>query len=465
VLKEKREQLAKLATQIKAAADTFHAAGKRWADDAARANWDKLNSDYNTLRSEIETLVREDREASEVAARSAEIDAYLRQPAAAPAGLRLAQPGSEDRTDRRPSGPTAEQRALALQGWCLSQRGMIDDLRQEHVDAARACRVNMADAQFTVALPGLGRTVRGSVLNHAEMRAAMGVSVDTAGGYTVPEGFVANLEIALKAYGGVRNVAEIVRTSTAQPLPWPTMDDTSNSGEVLGENVSTSTTGTSPTMGSVIFGAHKFSSKLVQISSELLRDSAFNLASEIGRLIGIRLGRAIATKCTTGAGNGAQPTGIVTRATLGVTTASATAITFDEVIKLIYSVDPAYRQGPGAGFLLHDNVVGALRLLKDGMGRYLWSAGSVTSGLQDRIWNFPYQVAMEMASTVTSAAKTMLFGDLSKYKIREVGNIRLRRLVERFAEYDQEGFIGFMEVDGDLLDAGTHPVKYMLQAT
>ena len=126
-------------------------------------------------------------------------------------------------------------------------------------------------------------------------------------------------------------------------------------------------------------------------------------------------------------------------------------------------VDRAYRQSPGAGFLLHDLVMSYLRKLKDGMGRYLVSMGSVNTGEPDRILGFPSCTSMENDSTVAAAKKTLLFGDLTKFKIREVGNIRLKRLVERFAEFDQEAFIGFMEADSDLIDAGTHPVKYLLQ--
>jgi HK97 family phage major capsid protein len=324
----------------------------------------------------------------------------------------------------------------------------------------------------------------------------MGVSTDVLGGYTVPEGFVMNLEYALRAYGGLRNVAEVLRTETAQPLPWPTIADTTpgstdpiyggsliNVGELLGENVATSLQGTPPAMGAVIFGAQKFSSKLIQISTELLRDSAFNLATYIGKIIGERLGRIIAQKIVTGSGGGIVPRGILNAVPTppgsgslgtGYTTASATGVTFDDLSSLIFSVDPAYRAAPGAGFCLHDKYVGMIRLLKDGVGRYLWSAGSVQTGMEPRIWSYPYQICQEypydlsghvLDSTVSNGigattylTKLMTFGDHSKYKIREVATVRMKRLVERFAEYDQDGFIGYMECDGDLVDAGTHPI-------
>jgi HK97 family phage major capsid protein len=246
-----------------------------------------------------------------------------------------------------------------------------------------------------------------------------------------------------------------------------------NFGELLGENVATSLLGTPPTMGAVIFGAQKFSSKLIQISTELLRDSAFQLATVISKIIGERLARVTAQKWAVGSGYGIVPRGIVPAAYAAATTANGTSIQFDDVLKLIFSVDPAYRTSPGACFLLHDKMVYALRLLKDGMGRYLWSGGSVQTGEEPAIWGYPYQTVMEMpydtsghtldalqttGISPSTQSNLILFGDVSKYKVREVATIRMKRLVERFAEYDQDGFIGYLEADGDLIDAGTHPV-------
>jgi HK97 family phage major capsid protein len=67
-----------------------------------------------------------------------------------------------------------------------------------------------------------------------------------------------------------------------------------------------------------------------------------------------------------------------------------------------------------------------------------------------------------MASTIESGAKTMLFGQLDKYKIREVRGLRLMRMRELYAETDQEGFVAFFRADGNLLDAGVDPVKHMV---
>jgi HK97 family phage major capsid protein len=57
--------------------------------------------------------------------------------------------------------------------------------------------------------------------------------------------------------------------------------------------------------------------------------------------------------------------------------------------------------------------------------------------------------------------KIALFGDFKKFILRYVNNMRLVRLVERFGDTDEIALCAFWRFDTDLLDAGTHPVKYM----
>ena len=292
---------------------------------------------------------------------------------------------------------------------------------------------------------------------HREGRAGMSTT-DNVGGYTIPTGFVNNFEIALLAFGGPRQVADVIRTDSGNDLPWPTANDTGNTGVLLAEETTIGTT-VNPTVSIKTFYAYKMSSKLIQISPELLQDSAFDMAAEIGRMLGERIGRCECTYYTTGTGS-SQPSGCVTGATAGNTTASATAITADEIIDLIHTIDASYRQG--AAFMMHDTVLSYIRKLKDGNGVYLWQPG-MTFGKPDMIFGYPVYINTAMSSTITATDKTMMFGQWSKFKIRDVAQIRLRRLVERYADTDQEGFVAFHRTDSGLLDAGTHPLKYLLQ--
>jgi HK97 family phage major capsid protein len=110
---------------------------------------------------------------------------------------------------------------------------------------------------------------------------------------------------------------------------------------------------------------------------------------------------------------------------------------------------------------MHDQILLKIKQLKDGFGRYLWQAG-LAYGTPDTLDGDPIFINQSMDSTVASTKKTVAYGALKKYKIRDVSSIRLRRLVERYADADQEAFVLFARADGNLLDAGTHPIKYMV---
>ena len=128
---------------------------------------------------------------------------------------------------------------------------------------------------------------------------------------------------------------------------------------------------------------------------------------------------------------------------------------------MIHSVDPAYRQG--AAWMFHDNIMLHLRKLLDGIGRPLWADGP-NGTLPPTLKGYPYFINQDMQSSVATGTKTVLFGQLSKYKIRQVNNVRFFRLTERYRDNDQDGFGAFIESDGNLLTAGTAPVKHLLQA-
>ncbi|MDQ3107313.1 MAG: phage major capsid protein, partial [Actinomycetota bacterium] len=169
---------------------------------------------------------------------------------------------------------------------------------------------------------------------------AQAVGTNSAGGYLVPAGYRNRIVETMKDYGQVMEVAEVITTESGNPLPWPTNNDTSNVGALLAEN--TQITEQDLTLGTAQLDAYKYTSKLTRVSLELIQDSAFDIEDFIVRKHGERLGRITNQHLTTGTGT-AQPNGIVTGAVNGKTAAAAAAITADELIDLIHSVDPAYR--------------------------------------------------------------------------------------------------------------------------
>lgn len=292
-----------------------------------------------------------------------------------------------------------------------------------------------------------------------EIRAAGGVGTGGAGGYLVPQGYRQNLVERMKAFGAVQQVATVIETNTGNPLPWATNDDTANVGALLAEN--TAATEQDFTFGTAQLGAYKYTSKLVRESIEFLQDVDWmDLDSFIQRKFAERLGRIHNQHFTTGTGT-AQPQGIVTGATSGVTAAGAAAITADELIDLQHSVDPAYRN-ERAKFMLSDTALKIVRKLKaSGTGEYLFQT-STSADVPSLLAGSPFVVNNDMAVPATGV-KSVLFGDFEAgYVVRLVKAMELIRLSERYAEFGQVGFIAFDRADGIVQDANAY--KALTQA-
>lgn len=289
-----------------------------------------------------------------------------------------------------------------------------------------------------------------------QIRAAQSVGTGSAGGFAVPDELMRPLVEAMKFFGGMRQVSTIVPTGTGADLPIPTDNDTTVVGEIITEN-SAHNEG-DVTLGQVVLQSFLYSSKIVRVSVQLLQDSSFDIAAWLGRKFGQRLGRIQNTHFTTGDG-ASKPRGVVTASTEGKKTASATAITYDEIVDLMHSVDPAYQAN--GRFMFNFSTLGAVRKLKDTANMPVWAP--MAAGLPDSILGRPYTVNQDIASIAT-AQKTALYGDFSNYHIRDAGSVVLLRLEERYADFAQVGFLAFQRSDGDLVDAGTNPVKHLLQA-
>lgn len=444
--RELRERRARLVPHMRRLTSLANDSGHEWNAEN-ESEWQRVNADYDALTRQIDSNERTQR---------AEADQR------SPYGHPLVGRDDFDGRTMDGFGQVGEGRGrdmdLALAGWVRNATG--HQVSPDEADACARYGVALNSGTFNVALRRTPTPVQGSTWFRHEKR-AMSATTGSEGGSTVPSGMVASLETALAYYGPMLQVADVLVTDQGNEISWPTANDTENEGELLGENRAAAETDV--VFGATMFRAYKGSSKLLRVSSELLQDSAIALADSLGQMLGERIGRLMNRLLTVGTG-ASQPMGIVTASTLGVTAAGAAAITMDEVLALIHSVDPAYREvTTGAGFMCHDNVMLALRLLKDDQGRFLWES-STKVGQPDRLFGFPVFPNNSMASTVATGNKTLLFGALRKYKVRLVRVMRLRRLVERFAEYDQDGFLALMRFDGNLLDAGTHPVKYLQQA-
>jgi HK97 family phage major capsid protein len=283
-----------------------------------------------------------------------------------------------------------------------------------------------------------------------------------SGGFTVPQGFVAELERAMKDYSGV--IAAPTRklnTTTGNDMPWPTVTDTANTGELIGEN--TAVANQDPTsFGAVTLKAYLFSSKSVLVPLTLLQDSGVPIEQLLADLLAERLGRIINTFLTTGTGTN-QPQGIVTASTLGRTAAAAGAITYDELVDLQHSVDQSYRRQQPA-WMFNDTTLAALRKLKDSDGRPIWQPSadaSMQGGPPGTLLGNPYFINQDMAN-IGAGNRSVVYGSFQKYIVRQVREVTLVRLTERYMERMQIGFFGFMRLDGRAINAGGNPIKHLV---
>lgn len=288
------------------------------------------------------------------------------------------------------------------------------------------------------------------------IRGAQSVGSGSGGGYSVPDEAMAPIAEAMKAFGGMRAVSTIIPTASGADLPIPTSNDTGVSGEIITEN-SVHNEG-DITFGQVVLQSFLYSSKIVKVSRQLLQDSSVDLNGYIGRQLGMRIGRIQNTHFTTGDGS-SKPNGVVTASTLGKSAAGASAITYDEAVDLVHSVDPAYQAN--ARWMMNFATLAILRKLKDSANMPVWAP--MANGMPDTILGRPYIVNQDMPAA-TTGLKSVLYGDFSNYHIRDAGNVILLRLEERYADALQVGFLAFLRSDGDLVNAGTNPVKHLIQA-
>lgn len=252
------------------------------------------------------------------------------------------------------------------------------------------------------------------------------------GGYLVPEGFRQKLVERLKAFGGIANVVENITTATGQALPWPTIDDTANVGEIVAEG-GTFSSGADLVFGTADLGAYKYmagggSNLPLRVSVELLQDAAFDVEGLVSRKLGERIARIQSTHLVTGSGVG-QPLGIVTGKT-GVEIAANTGVTYDDLITFIHSVDPAYRE-QGCRWAFNDASLATIKKIKDSHGDPIWrpaDADMATDAGGGNLLGYPVTIdqAFPNISLASNTVNWGVFGNLNEgYVKRNVKDFTL----------------------------------------
>lgn len=269
-----------------------------------------------------------------------------------------------------------------------------------------------------------------------------------AGANTVPTSFYDRLiEHMIEVSGMLQGIPTLINTTSGENLDIP--KTTAHSTATLTAEAAT-IAASDPTFGKVTLGAYKYP-VLVQVSTELITDTAVDLLGYLARQAGRAAGNALGVHLVTGTGT-SQPNGIATAATTGVTgsTGVTGAFTADNLIDLHYSVIAPYRNSPSCAWLMRDATMGSVRKLKDSSQGYLW-APSLAVGQPDTILGKPVRTDPNVAAAALSA-KSVLFGDMSAYFLRLVGGVRWERSDEFAFDKDLVTFRCVIRGDGNLVD-------------
>lgn len=287
------------------------------------------------------------------------------------------------------------------------------------------------------------------------IRNAMSTTTTTEGGYTVPSEVAAMVIDKLKAYGGMREVATILTTETGVNMNWPTSDGTADVGAIVGQN--TAVNAADITFGTIGLNPFYYTSNKIALPLELIQDSAIDVVAYVVDRLATRIARIQNTHFTTGAGT-TLPDGVIPKSSAGKTgtTGQTLTVIYDDLVDLKHSVNRAYRKN--ARFMMNDLSVAVVSKIKDTTGRPIWQP-SIVAGAPDTLLGFPVAINDDVA-VMAANAKSIAFGDLSKYTIRDVaGTTVLRRFDDSaFALSNQVGFCGWTRSGGNLLD--TAAVKH-----
>ena len=278
------------------------------------------------------------------------------------------------------------------------------------------------------------------------------------GGAIVPAQFANLLEAALRNESFF-DVATVLETEKGGKLPYPTMNDSSNTGELLVENASMGSSA-DPVFGQKLLGAYKFSSKPVNISNELIQDAPEVFLPVLAEKLAERCVKAAMPYFISGTGTN-QPTGFLTAGAKGVD-AAVSALSYANLLGLIKSVDKRFRAG--ASWAMNDNTLLTLQQLADSAGNPIVKL-AYNEKQKPMMLGYPINILNDM-DDIGAGNISVAFGNFQKYIVRRIKGAAVLRLEETFADLDQTAFVLYLRMDGNLVDVSStlSPVKYIEHA-
>lgn len=293
-----------------------------------------------------------------------------------------------------------------------------------------------------------------TVEEHTMIRNAMSTGVGSEGGFTVQTEIASSVIEAIASYAGIREVADRLPTSQGNPLSYPASDGRTEEGEIIAENGPA--TDQDISFSTVPLNVFKFGSKVITIPIELLQDTTIDMLALINSRIRTRIGR-IQNRMMTSAGTGTgSPFALVNAAATGKigTTGQTLTVTYDDLIDLIDSIDEGYGED-AKKFMFGQNIRRVLRKIKDTAGRPIWTPSydaGMTTRQPDLLLGYPVQINNAMPVPAANA-KSIVFGDLKQYMIRDTMDVTLFRFEDSaYIKKGQIGFLAWARAGGNLLD-------------
>ncbi len=298
----------------------------------------------------------------------------------------------------------------------------------------------------------------------AELR-AQSVGTNSAGGYTVPETLLTKITERLKAFGGVANAVETITTDSGEPIRWPTLDDTGNSGVIAAEGTAPGSGGADLVFGEKTLGAFKYvapgaSNLPLRVSVELLQDSAFDVESLVTRKLSERIFRKQAAHWVNGAGT-TEPLGLTGGTAVAANTFDNAAPTYADLVNAVHQIDPAYRDQ--AVWTFSDATLALIEGLVDSTGRPLLNSandGINVGRANQTLLGYPVVIDQAWATyTDGGTNKFGAFGDLrAGYIIRRVQDVTVIVNPYSRANEGQVEYTMWARADGTVQDANAFRV-------
>lgn len=240
---------------------------------------------------------------------------------------------------------------------------------------------------------------------------ALNVGTDTAGGYLAPIEYVREIIKGVTEASPVRGLVR-VRQTASKSIQVPKRTGQFAAQWVSEQGTRSETTGLA--YGLEEIPAHEMYA-LVDISNQMLEDSAFDMEAEIRGESVEQFAVAEGSAAVSGNGVG-KPEGYMTHASVGETISGSAATIADAdgqangLITLFHAIKTAYSRN--ATWTLNRTTLGSVRKLKDAEKNYIWMPG-LAQGIPNTILGAPY-VEMPDMPNEGAGLYPIAFGDFRR---------------------------------------------------